>query len=72
MFIVIHLVLRLLSFGFILIEETRKAKEPIGFNSQVKNTIVECVLFRDKQLCEKGFFKAEYSLDFEGFIAALV
>jgi len=72
LFIFINLILGFLSFGLIFIEEVWETQEPISFNSEVKYTILECILFGNEQLCEKGFIKTEYSLNFEGFIDSLI
>ena len=71
-FIIIHLVLGFLYFGLIFIEKVWKTQEPIGFNSEIEYTILESILLGNKQLCEKGFFKSEYSLNFEGFIGSFI
>lgn len=52
-----------LLFYFIFWKEVGKAQESIGFNGEVKQTILEIILFWDKQLGKEGFLEPEDRFD---------
>jgi hypothetical protein len=47
----------LCSFGLCLREEVREAQEPMSFDSQIEDAILECVLFGYEQLVKERLFK---------------
>lgn len=46
----------------VLFKQVRVADEPIVFNSNVKETILKQLFFRQKQLCEKSFTQSKHAL----------